>query len=301
MKNRRKFIKSMAATMAGASFSLGTSCATAGDAGTILCTPEIRVSQEANIKTVFIGLGEMGRESVDSFWQHAAGAHAVKKKSEEQLTYDPLTPLKLENDACYVGVLVYAEDDPHVLPAAAVLAGIMEEQGFYAIFAVVQTPEDFEFRRWDDELADISIDAYIGVPETQEVSQNLTDPFRPLYQALQIFFVEDSLYATDISVLRYALTLDHHLIARTRRISLPQIGNDEIESDTDRDDVQTNQAPQTRVANLYTGPAIQISQTDQVLLHTVRRTDQEFPDWMMWHVDDQVEGDEAWLLTLQSG
>ena len=299
--NRRKFIQSMTATMAGASFSLGASYATAGDAGTIFCMPEIRVSQNANIKTIFIGLGEMGRESVASFWQHGAGEHAVKNESEEQLTYDPFTPLKLENDDCYVGVLVYAEEDFHALPAAAVLAGIMEEQGFYAVFAVVQTPEDFDFRRWDDELADISIDAYIGVPEAQLVSQNLDAPYRPLYQTLRIFFTEESIVPTDIFVLRYALTLDHHLIARTKHISLPHLGDEEIVIDTDRVDVQTDQTPLTRLANLCTGASVQLDRSLSVLMNTVQGTCQERPDWMMLRIDERIEGDVAWLLILQSG
>jgi hypothetical protein len=93
--------------------------------------------------------------------------------------------------------------------------------------------------------------------------------------------------------------MDHHLIARTKHISLPQLGDEEIVSDTNRIDVQTDHASLTRLANLSTGPSIQLDRSLSILMNTVQGTDQERPDWMMLRIDEQIEGDEAWLLTLQ--
>jgi hypothetical protein len=94
--------------------------------------------------------------------------------------------------------------------------------------------------------------------------------------------------------------MDHHLIARTKRISLTQTGDEEMVIDTDRVDVQTGQPPLIRLANLCTGPSVQLDRSLSVLMNTVQETGQERPDWIMWQIDEQIEGDDAWLLTLQT-
>jgi hypothetical protein len=64
--------------------------------------------------------------------------------------------------------------------------------------------------------------------------------------------------------------------------------------------LQKDQIPETRVASLCSGPKIRLSQAEQVLGETVHGSGQEHPDWMMWRIDEEIEADEAWLLTLQS-